>query len=86
MADESTPAKNTLLKSAIKTIGNPIFLLLILVAFSFAGAKLFMAIEGPHETKEKYEIKEMREDIIGNLWNSSHRLSVRISGLCASLQ
>ena len=37
----------------------------------FSGALLFKLIEGPHETHEKQNLIEMRENIIDSIWNSS---------------
>ena len=73
---ESNRAKS-FFKSLYKAVSSPLGLLLILVAYTFAGAFMFQHVEGPHETKEKLDILEMREDIILNLWNSSHRKTAK---------
>ena len=66
------------LKGLYRAVSSPLGLLIILVAYSFAGAYMFQFVEGPHEIKQKFDILEMRQDIIQNLWNSSHRRTAKV--------
>ena len=50
--------------------------MLILVAYSFAGAALFQWLEGKHEAEEKAEIKQLRESIIDRVFYTSRFVSV----------
>ena len=53
--------------------GGPLYgrLMLILVAYSFAGAALFQWLEGKHEVQEKQEIRELRDSIIDRIFYTS---------------
>lgn len=59
-------------KRVYKVFSSPIVLLLVLLAYSFGGAAIFQMVESPHETQEKFNIIEMREDIVDNVLNSTH--------------
>jgi hypothetical protein len=83
MAAAKEPAKQTqptpeepglawrIFKKMYRIFSSHLGLFFILVIYSFIGAAIFQALEGPHETQEKYDIVEMRENIISDLWADS---------------
>lgn len=80
MADENdtipppeapTKKKKGFLSKIWKVTSSPLGLLIALIIYSFIGATLFKVIEGAHETYEKHDLIEMREEIIDSMWNSS---------------
>ena len=59
------------IKRCFRIIRSTVGLMLILVAYSFAGAALFRWLEGKHEAQEKAEIQQLRESIIDRVFYTS---------------
>ena len=60
----------------LKSLATQVVLLAVLLGFTLLGAQMFVALEGPHESSVKNDVVELRRDVIDDLWNNSHRLSV----------
>ena len=63
------------IKRCFRIIRSTVGLMLILVAYSFAGAALFRWLEGKHEAQEKAEIQQLRESIIDRVFYTSRLVS-----------
>jgi len=57
-----------------RAVAAPVGLLLVLVLYSLLGATIFQSIEGPHETHEKTEITQLRQQIVDDLWKSNSNM------------
>lgn len=62
----------------VRSLATQVVLLSVLLAFTLLGAQMFIAIEGPHESSVKSDVIELRSDVIDDLWNNSHRMSVSV--------
>ena len=61
-------------KKITKIVSSQIGLLVILFAYSFIGAAIFQAIEGPHEEDVVRNITHLRNQLIQSAWNASQSL------------
>ena len=81
MAAKSAEKKSTdtvyrCFRISYKILSSHVGLTAILIAYSFAGAAVFHAIEGRHDSVVKLDVLEMRKDVIQTLWNSSIDMKV----------
>ena len=58
-------------RKVYKICSSHVGLIILLILYSFMGAAIFRAIEGPHETQEKEEIQEVRDEVIVSVWNTT---------------
>ena len=63
------------IKRCFRIIRSTVGLMLILVAYSFAGAALFRWLEGKHKAQEKAQIQQLRESIIDRVFYTSRLVS-----------
>ncbi|CAK9298887.1 unnamed protein product [Gordionus sp. m RMFG-2023] len=68
-------AKYSPFESKVNTIARIVFshagLLILLLLYSFAGAYLFMYIEGPQEAKTKTSLVKIRDKMLNDLWENA---------------
>ena len=62
-------------KAVYKCVSSHAGLALILLLYSFGGAVVFQAIEGPHEFDNVLNVTHQREEVVRRMWNRSVLLS-----------
>ncbi len=81
--DPASAGFKKVLKRCLRLIRSTVGLMLILVAYSFAGAALFHYLEGKHEAQEKKDIVELRESIVDRIFYSSRFVFLNVCLSCS---
>ena len=75
-AEKKSSGNYRCFRISYKILSSHVGLTAILIAYSFAGAAVFHAIEGRHDSVVKLDVLEMRKDVIQTLWKSSVDMKV----------